>query len=564
MGRAEHAFDYVIAGGGTAGCILAGRLSEDPVARVCLVEAGPPDRHWSVRVPGGAKRNYVPGTPLNWSFETVPQPALGGRRIFQPRGKVLGGSSSINGMVFLRGHALDYQRWVAEGAAGWSYAEVLPYFRRLERWRHGPSPYRGSDGPVGVQHVEPLSALDEAFLEAGRQAGFPATDDVNGLQQEGMSRFDMNVDRGYRASASHAFLRPARGRNNLLILTGVRAHRVIVEKGRAVAVECATGSRLHRIDANREVVLAAGAFGTPQLLMLSGIGPAGHLRGLGIGIVTDQPGVGENLQDHIETYIQRRCRLPISLNGNLLWHRKLATGLEWLLLKTGEAALNQARTGAFLRGDPSDPHANIQIHFFAAFMRGWFPPPGVHGYRASGGPMRPESRGTLRLASADPQAAPLIDPRYLATETDWREMRLGYELMREIFAQAAFAAFDGGWVEPAGELRDRAELDAFIRSTASSGYHPCGTCRMGAERDPTAVTDAEGRVRGVAGLRVCDASLMPSVPSSNINAIVMMMAEKIADRIRGRAPLPAESLPWRNAAAPRVRPPASEAACAGS
>jgi choline dehydrogenase len=301
------------------------------------------------------------------------------------------------------------------------------------------------------------------------------------------------------------------------VRTGAQVRRLLTERTRAIGVEYSSAGKLHRLRAAREVILSAGAFGTPQLLILSGFGPADHLRKLGIAVVADCPGIGENLQDHIETYIQRRCTMPISLNGHLRWDRKLMTGLEWLLFKTGEAAYNQARTGAFLRSGASDPHPNIQIHFFAAFMQGWFPPPGLHGYRASGGPMRPESRGAHRLASADPDAPPLIDPRYLTTETDRREMRESYALMREAFAQPAFAALDGGWIEPAGELRGNATLDDFIRRSAGSGYHPCGTCRIGSERDRMAVTDSQGRLRGAEGLRICDASLMPSIPSSNIN-----------------------------------------------
>jgi len=544
----EAVFDYVIAGGGTAGCILAARLSEDPEVSVLLLEAGPPDRHWTIRMPGGLRAHYKRSSRFNWHFETEPQAHMDGRRLYQPRGRTLGGSSAINGMVFLRGHAQDYQRWVQQGAAGWSYAEVLPYFKKLEACGHGEDLYRGRVGPIRVRRQDALSPLEEAFLEAGAQAGYPTTDDVNGAQQEGVCRFDMNVGDGVRSSSAEGYLRQAEHRANLTVRTGAAARRVRIEGGRALGVEFVTGRGVETARAGREVILCGGAFSSPQLLMLSGLGPADHLRAHGIAVVRDLPGVGANLHDHLEIHVQHRATGPVGLNRYLRPDRMALAGAEWLLMKRGVCARNQANTGAFLRSGPEQAHPNLQLHFFPAFFRDWTPRHDMHGYRLGTGTMRPTSRGTLRLASADPAAAPLIDVDFLATEADRREMRAAFLAARQILAQPALRPLDAGEQDPGPEdCRSAEAIDAYIRRAAGSAYHPCGTCRIGRSDDPLAVTDPAGRVHSVDGLRVCDAALMPSIVSSNLCAVVMMMAEKIADAIRGRAPLPPIDAPWGNA-----------------
>ncbi len=531
-------FDYIIVGAGSAGCIVAARLAADGETRVLLLEAGRRDRHWSVQMPGGVRSHYRPGSRFNWHFSSVPQRRLDGREIYQPRGRGLGGSSSINGMVYLRGHPLDYQRWVLEGAAGWSYAEVLPYFKRLERFEPGADTYRGGDGPVGVRRQIDLDPLSAAFLEAGRQAGFPFTDDVNGRQQEGFCRFDMNVDGGVRASTAQAYLHNAPRRANLTVRTGVLAQRVIMDGPRAVGVAFQRRGRVETARAEREVIVAAGAFGSPQLLMLSGVGPADHLRAHGIDVHTDLPGVGGNLHDHLEVHVQHRCREPVSFNRYLRLDRKLRVGVQWFLFKSGVTARNQANAGAFLCSDHGAAHPDVQFHFFPAYFGAdWVVRADQQGYRLGAGTMRGTSRGTLRLASADPAAAPLIDPNYLATEADRVELREAFQLARETLAQPAFARFDAGEADPGSAVRTDAEIDAYIRQASGSAYHPCGTCRMGGEGDTGVVVDSQGRVRGLEGLRVVDASIMPSIVSSNLNCVVMMMAEKLSDVILGSPPL---------------------------
>jgi len=549
---AREVFDYIVVGAGSAGCIVAHRLATDGAARVLLLEAGPRDNHWTIRMPGGLRAHYKPKSRYNWHFSTVPQAYLTGRSLYQPRGKTLGGSSSINGMVYLRGHALDYERWVQEGAAGWSYAEVLPYFKRLERFEGGGNAYRGGDGPVAARRQERLGPLERAFLEAGRQAGFPATGDVNGAQQEGFCRFDMNVDRGVRASSAYAYLHRSPPCPNLTVRTGVLGLRVLFDGQRAVGFEFRDRIGPVQAHAEHEVILSAGAFGSPQLLMLSGIGPADHLRGLGIEVRADLPGVGANLHDHQEIHVQHRCTQPVALNGYLRLHRMAAIGVEWFLFNSGVAARNQANVGAFLRSDDGAAHPDIQFHFFPVFFEGWNPTPGVHGYRLGAGTMRPTSRGRLTLTSSDPAATPAIDPNFLATEEDLRGLRAAFMLARETLTQAAFTPFEGGETDPGPDVHSTDEIDAYIRRAAGSAYHPCGTCRMGAAEHDDAVVDPQGRVRGIAGLRVVDASIMPSIVSSNLNLPTMMIGEKLSDAILGRTPPAPTGVGFRNALARRL------------
>ena len=538
-------YDYIIVGAGSAGSIIARRIAAQTDASVLLLEAGGDDRHWTVQMPGAVRSHYNAGAPFNWHFYTTPQKHLDGRRIYQPRGKALGGSSSINGMVFLRGHPLDYEMWNQLGATGWSYAEVLPYFKRLEQHVSGADDYRGGDGPVRVQRHAEISDLEKAFLKAGKQAGHAWTDDVNGRQQEGFCRFEMNVNGGVRANTANAYLRGQGPANNLTVTPNALAHRILCNGTRVTGLEYSVGGRLQRAEVNQELVLSAGVFGSPQLLMLSGIGPAEHLRAFDIDVLQDLPGVGNNLQDHPEVHIQHRCKQPVTLNGYMRVDRKVRVGVEWFLFKSGVCARSQAATGAFLCSGPGVEHPDIQFHFMPCFFSGdWNIRYNEHGYLLDTGPMRPTSRGTVRLQSIDPRESLAIDPNYLSTEEDRQSMRDGFALGRETLAQPAFLPFDAGEAMPGPEVKTKDQIDAFIRQNAASAYHPVGTCKMGSSHDAQAVVDPAGRVYGFEGLRVADASLMPSVASSNTNAPSMMIGEKLADAIIGNPPLARNEAPF--------------------
>jgi len=535
-------FDYVIVGAGSAGCVLAARLAADGRHRVLVLEFGGSDRSIVIQMPSALS---IPMNikRYNWLFETEPEPNLNNRRLHTPRGKVLGGSSSINGLVYVRGNPFDFDRWQEEGAHGWTYHDVLPYFRRAETRAQGGDAYRGGEGPLHTTYGRLHNPLYHAWIEAGTQAGYPATKDINGFQQEGFGRMDMTVVRGRRASAANAYLRPAK-RPNLAVRTHAIATRVVFAGQRAVAVAYRRGGVERIARARREIILACGPINSPQLLMLSGIGPAAQLAGFGIPVRADRPGVGENLQDHLEFYFQIASLKPVTLYSVMNPLAKVLIGLRWLLFHDGLGATNHFESCGFIRSRPGVRYPNIQYHFLPLAMNydGSSPARG-HGFQVHVGPMRSPSRGHVRLRSTEPTAKPVIRFNYMSTQEDWQEMRACVRLTREIFAQSAFDPYRGTELQPGAHVLEDEAIDAFIRAKVESAYHPCGTCRMGRVVDPLAVVDPETRVIGVEGLRVVDSSIMPSITTGNLNAPTIMIGEKAADHILGRPLLTPSTAP---------------------
>ncbi len=539
-------FDYIIVGSGSAGSVMAYRLSAAGHT-VLVLEYGGSDRGPLIQMPS-ALSIPMNMNRYNWGFETEPEPHLGGRRLATPRGKVVGGSSSINGMVYVRGHARDFDTWEELGAKGWGYKNVLPYFKRLESSHGGEDGWRGENGPMHVKRGAWLNPLYQAFIEAGRQAGYPVTEDYNGRQQEGFGAMEMTVHNGFRWSAANAYLRPARATKRVKLITHAYARRILLEGKKAVGVEYQRGGKILHARANREIIIAASPINSPKLLQLSGIGPAAVLKAAGIKVVHERAGIGENLHDHLEVYFQVKCKQPITLNGKLNIGAKAMIGAEWVLFQSGLGSTNHFESCGFIRSAAGIDYPDIQYHFLPAAVRydGKVSFPG-HGFQVHVGPMRTKSRGHVRVLQSEPMANPEILFNYMSHPDDWKEFRSCIRLTREIMRQKALEPFRAEEIQPGANVQGDEAIDAFIRENCESAYHPTGTCKMGATDDKMAVVDHECRVIGIQNLRVADSSIMPQVTNGNLNGPTLMIGEKASDHILGRDPLPASNLePWLN------------------
>ncbi|MDZ3991223.1 choline dehydrogenase [Pseudomonas sp. Teo4] len=529
-------YDYIIIGAGSAGCVLANRLTEDAGTSVLVLEFGGSDRSVIIQMPS-AFSLPMNTKKYNWHYETVAEPHLDGRRLHCPRGKVLGGSSSINGLVYIRGHACDFDEWESLGAKNWSYRNCLPYFKRAENYKFGGDDYRGGAGPLSTNNGNNMqNPLYGAWVQAGAEAGYIKTDDCNGYMQEGFGAMHMTVKDGVRWSTANAYLRPAMSRPNLTVVTHAMTRRILLDGKRAVGVEYDEGGQTHKVYCNREVLVSSGPIGSPHLLQRSGIGPEAVLKQAGIEVRHHLPGVGENLQDHSEIYIQYACKEPVTLNGKMGLLGKAMIGLRWLLFKDGLGASNHFEAGGFIRSSKGLRWPDIQFHFLPAAMRydGDKPFKG-HGFMVLTGPNKPKSRGHVRALSADPYQHPQIRFNYLESEEDREGFRRCVRLTREIIAQPAMDRFRGEELAPGPQVQTDEQIDAFVRANMESTMHPCGSCRMG--EDDMAVVDSALRVRGLQGLRVIDSSVFPSEPNGNLNAPTIMLAERAADLVRGREPL---------------------------
>jgi choline dehydrogenase len=542
-------YDYIIVGAGSAGCVLAARLTEDPKTRVLLVGAGPRDRSWRIHMPS-AVGSLLSSDRFNWNYVSDAEPYLDGRRLTHPRGRVLGGSSSINGMVYIRGHAGDYDGWAESGLSGWGYADVLPYFKRAEHHLHGADPYHGGSGPLAVFAPDlKASLLASAFVQAAAQAGYGLSPDPNGERQEGFGRVDRTTQNGRRCSVARGYLAPALRRVNLTILTGALVHRILLQGSRAVGIEFARGNGVAHGNqtatayADREVILSAGAINSPQLLQLSGIGAASQLSAAGIDTRIELPAVGANLNDHPDIVIQHRCLQPVSIFGANRGLGKILTGLRWFAGLGGLAGSNHFEAGGFLRSRAGVRQPDLQLTFMPlAIKPGTIDDVGMHSFQVHIDLMRPKSLGRVTIRSADPAAAPSICFNYLADPQDRKDLRTAVHLTREILAQPALSPYRGEELNPREAIRSDADIDAWVRRSVETCYHPVGTCRMGLDAR-NSVVDAQCRVHGIADLRVIDASVMPDIVSGNTNAPTIMIAEKMSDLLRGTISLPREQPP---------------------
>ena len=539
-------FDYIIVGSGSAGSVMAYRLSEAGHS-VLVLEYGGTDRGPLIQMPSALS---IPMNMkrYNWGFETEPEPHLDNRKLATPRGKVVGGSSSINGMVYVRGHAKDFDTWEEMGAKGWAFRNVQPYFKRMENAHGGEDGWRGTSGPMHMKRGSRLNPLYQAFIDAGKQAGYPVTEDYNGHQQEGFGPMEMTVHNGFRWSAANAYLRPARATKRVKLVTYAYAERIILEGRKAVGVSYRRGETLHEARANREVVIAASSINSPKLLQHSGIGPAQVLKDAGIRVVHNLPGVGENLHDHLEVYFQVKCKQPITLNGKLNVLSKGMIGAEWLMFQSGLGSTNHFESCGFIRSRAGIEYPDIQYHFLPAAMRydGRAAFSG-HGFQVHVGPMRTKSRGFIRVRSADSRENPRILFNYMSHPDDWTEFRACVRLTREVMQQKALEPFRAEEIQPGPKVETDDEIDAFIRQHCESAYHPTGTCKLGSADDPMAVVDPTCRVIGIDNLRVADSSIMPQVTNGNLNGPTLMIGEKASDHILGREPLPPSNLePWIN------------------